>query len=175
MEGEPWKAALALVDYRKVIVSPDRISFEKPGMAITLNAIAQGYATGEIISLLRRNGVANALVNIGEYAALGFAPDGSPWQVELAATGEKIPLPPNRALAVSSGGGHTFDPEGRFHHIFRPSDGGNIRPDDSIVVTAPDPALADAMATTLAIASGAEREDILRTFPGITFRKFPGK
>ena len=43
-------------------------------MAITLNGIAQGYATDQIVSLLKKSGVHNALVNIGEYAATIAAP-----------------------------------------------------------------------------------------------------
>ncbi len=171
MSGVPWNRALALVDYREVTANEDSITFGKKGMAITLNAISQGYATDQIISLLKRNGVSNALVNIGEYAALGFAPDGKPWSVELTATGERIVLPPARALAVSAGSGHTFDPDGRFHHIFRPSDGTNTRPKTSIIVTAPTATIADALSTTLAIATETERAAILAKFPQGDFRE----
>ncbi|MEP2775744.1 MAG: FAD:protein FMN transferase [Luteolibacter sp.] len=163
--------ALALVDYRKVTATESVIAFATPGMAITLNAIAQGYATDEIVSLLRRNGVTNALVNIGEYAALGFAPDGKPWSVELSATGENFALPSGRALAVSAGSGYTFDPEGRFHHIFRPSDGANTRPKSTIVVTAASATLADALSTTFTIATETERKTILEIFPEADFRE----
>ena len=173
MSAAPWKKALALVDYREVIANEDTITFGKKGMAITLNAIAQGYATDQIISLLKRNSVSNALVNIGEYAALGFAPDRKPWSVKLAANGETIPLPPARALAVSAGSGHTFDTEGRFHHIFRPSDGANTRPKSSIVVTAPTATTADALSTTLAIATESERKTILKEFPEAGFKEIP--
>lgn len=171
MSGESWEKTVALVDYRNVRADPEAISFGEPGMAITLNGIAQGYASDQILSLLQRNHVRNALVNIGEYAALGFGPDGKPWKVELAANGETIPLPPARALAVSAGSGHTFEPEGRLHHIFRPSDGINTRPDSTIVVTAPDATTADALATTFAIANGNERRAILGKFPGADFRE----
>ena len=169
MEGTPWKKALALVDYRNVKANSESISLSKPNSAITLNAITQGYATDQIISLLKSNGIRNALVNIGEYAAIGSAPDGKPWSVKLAANGETIPLPPARALAVSAGSGHTFDPEGRFHHIFRPSDGANTRPKSSIVVTAPTATMADALSTTLAIATEAERVVILARFREVDF------
>lgn len=169
LEKSSWDKTLNLVDYRKVAATKSVISFEKPDMAITLNAIAQGYATDEIISLLKRNGLQNALVNIGEYAALGVAPDGTPWEIELAANGEKISLPSDRALAVSSGSGYTFDPDGRFHHIFRPSDGANTRPKSSIIVTSSSATTADALATTFSITSSAERKAILKKFPNSDF------
>lgn len=171
LEKSSWDETLALVDHRKVTATESIISFDKPGMAITLNAIAQGHATDEIISLLQQNGIKNALVNIGEYASLGLSPDGSPWEIELAANDEKVPLPSGRALAVSSGSGYTFDPEGRFHHIFRPSDGTNIRPKTSIIVTAPSATTADALATTFSIATTAERQATLEKFPDCDFRE----
>lgn len=171
LQTDPWKQALALVDYRDVIAETGIISFAKSGMAVTLNGIVQGHATDRIVSLLQNSGVKNALVNIGEYAAIGTAPDGDPWSVELSANGNEIPLPPGRALAVSAGGGHTFDPEGRFHHIFRPTDGSNTRPGSTIVVTAPTATRADALSTTLAVASEPERMAILGKFPAATFRE----
>ncbi|MGJ8643132.1 MAG: FAD:protein FMN transferase [Luteolibacter sp.] len=169
LEKSSWDETLALVDYRKVTATESAISFEKPDMAITLNAIAQGYATDEIISLLKRNGIKSALVNIGEYAAIGLAPDGAPWEIELAANGEKVPLLSGRALAVSAGSGYTFDPEGRFHHIFRPADGANTRPKSSIIVTSPSATTADALSTTFSIATTAERKAILKNFPNSDF------
>ncbi len=166
-----WQKALTLVDFRKVIADEKIISFAKPGMAITLNGIVQGYATSEIAAILKEHGIDNALVDIGEYTTLGTAADGKFWTVELAANGEKISLPPGRALAVSAGGGHTFDSEGRYHHIFKPSDGTNPRPKSTIIVTAPTATEADALSTTFTVASGAERKEILRNFPHADFRE----
>ncbi len=171
MVSGSWDKTLALVDFRKVTATGSAISFAKPGMAITLNGIVQGYATDQVTEILRASGVRNALVNIGEYAAMGNAPGGGDWTVELAANGETIALPSGRALAVSAGSGHTFDPEGRFHHIFRPSDGANLRPESSIVVTAPTATEADALSTTFTVASETERKAILGKFPEAGFRE----
>lgn len=168
LEKEPWQQAISLVGFRNITATDNRISFGKPGMAITLNAIAQGHATDEIRKLLKQAGIENALVNIGEYAALGSAPDGQPWPIRiLTKTKTEIPqtLPADTALAVSAGYGHTFDPDGRYHHIFRPTNGENPRPESTIVVTAPTATEADALATTFAVANKAERELILQSFP----------
>ena len=169
LEGAPWQEALALVDYRKVSISGREISFGKPGMAISLNGIVQGHATDQIKDLLRKSGIANALINIGEYAAIGNAPDGTPWSVELAPTGKPRELPAGRALAASSGGGLTFDPEGRFNHIFRPADGSNPDPAKTVIVTAPTATLADALATAFTVANEMERKEILAGFPEADF------
>jgi thiamine biosynthesis lipoprotein len=171
MEKTSWDEALALVDYQQLDITEAAIGFIKKGMAITLNGIVQGYATDQIIALLGKGGVSNALVNIGEYAALGSAPDGKPWSVELSASGERVALPSGSALAVSAGSGHTFDPEGRFHHIFRPADGANTRPKSTIVVTAPTATEADALSTTFAVASESERKEIITKFHKADFRE----
>lgn len=174
LEKEPWEQAISLVDFRKIKATENRISFGEAGMAITLNAIAQGHATDAIRELLKQAGVKNALINIGEYAALGNAPNGQPWPIRiLTKTGKKIPgsLPADRALAVSAGYGQTFDPEGRYHHIFRPATGANPKPECTIIVTAPTATEADTLSTTLAVASKAEQEAILQSFPNARFRE----
>lgn len=171
MSVTTWGKALALVDHRNVRITGSSVVFGKKSMAVTLNGIVQGYATDQIITLLKKGGVTNALVNIGEYSALGNAPDGKSWRIELSATGKEIDLPSGRSLAVSAGSGYTFDPEGRFHHIFRPTDGMNTRPDSTIVVTAPTATIADALSTTFTVASDDERRKILVRFPNTTFQE----
>ncbi len=172
MSATTWDKALSLVDYREVTIKGRSIAFGKNGMAVTLNGIVQGYATDQIVSLLKKSGVTNALVNIGEYSALGAAPDGKPWRIELSATGKEIDLQSGRALAVSAGSGYTFDPDGRFHHIFRPSDGTNAKPASIIVVTASTSVEADALATTFVVANDEERREILKNFPSAEFQDY---
>jgi len=175
LERDLWNQAVARVDFRQIEVSENRIAFGKPGMAITLNAIAQGHATDVIRKLLKQAGVENALINIGEYAALGTAPDGQPWPIQIRTkTGEAIPqtLPADKALAVSAGYGHTFDPEGRYHHIFRPTSGDNPKPEHTIVVTAPTATEADALSTTFAVATETEQAAILKSFPDALVKQY---
>ncbi len=174
MESSSWQETLSLVDFRKISIDGRGIAFGKPGMAISLNGIAQGYATEQIKSILQNEGVTNALINIGEYSALGSAPNGKPWEIEIRNPfhlSSKRPLNPGRALAVSAGYSYTFDPEGRFHHIFRPRNGSNPKPTSTIVVEAHSATIADALATTLAIATASEQEDILKVFAGVNIEE----
>jgi thiamine biosynthesis lipoprotein len=166
-----WQEAVSCVGYTQVSVSSERVSFHKKGMGITLNGIVQGYATEQIKKLLEADEVSHALINIGEYAALGNGPKGKPWTVSIRNKGNVLTareLPSGRALAVSAGYGHRFDPEGRFHHLFRPYNGSNPKPNSTIVVTAPNATQADALATALAVATPAGKELILRNFPEAT-------
>lgn len=174
LEKQSWEQALSMVDFRKITATENRISFGKPGMAVTMNAIAQGHATDAIHTLLKQADVKNALVNIGEYAALGSAPDGKPWPIRiLTKTKAEIPrtLPPESALAVSAGYGHTFDPEGLFHHIFHPATGENTKSGSTLIVNAPTATEADALATSLSVANAAERNTILLAFPNTRFEE----
>ncbi|PHS28410.1 MAG: hypothetical protein COA84_01100 [Robiginitomaculum sp.] len=64
-------AARALTGFDKVHIDGQRIWFEKPGMAITLNGIAQGYITEQVATALAGLGDYSGLVNIGEFQAFG--------------------------------------------------------------------------------------------------------
>lgn len=169
-----WENALSLVGHAAVHVGIDRISFQKKGMALTLNAIAQGYATDQIAELLESSGVHNALINIGEYRALGHSPSGKPWNIRIRTKDQLLPareLPAGIGLAVSAGYGHTFEPDGRYNHLFRPKTGSNPGPESTIITTAPTAAEADALATALAVATPQGRKTILRNFPDVKFEE----
>ncbi len=72
-----WKRALRLVGWPKVRFDRDRIVFERRGMALTLNGVAQGYITDRVVDLLREAGLDSCLVDMGEIRTLG-RPSG--WQ-----------------------------------------------------------------------------------------------
>lgn len=78
-----WKQAHALVDYRFVYVKDHEISFTRPGVAITLNGIAQGYIADRVADLMQKGGAENGLVNIGEFKAFGKTEAGDPWRIGL--------------------------------------------------------------------------------------------
>ena len=120
--------ALARVGQAALEVAPGRVAFARPGMAVTLNGIGQGYITDRIVELLRAAGVEHALVDMGETRALGAHPSGEPWRVGIedpeipAQVAERVQLR-DRAIATSGGYGTQFDSAGRFNHIFDPTNG----------------------------------------------------
>lgn len=133
--AEAVAAVRRLVDYRSVMIEPRRIDFAKPGMAITLNGIAQGYITDRVADLLRAEGLAQVLVDLGEVRVLGRHPDGRAWRVGIA-----DPLAPDQlretlaiddqAIATSATTGLRFDAAGRYHHLLDPS---TARPSDGLL------------------------------------------
>jgi len=150
------EAALALVGYRDLLVSRDRVLLGKRGMALTLNGIAQGYLTDRIVALLRDGGIARTLVDLGETRALGTHPAGRPWHAVLddpEAPGRgwaEVELA-DRALASSGDAGFVFDEAGRFTHLLDPRTGRSPRLHRAVSVLAPEAALADALSTGFAL------------------------
>ena len=69
---------LAKVGRNGLLVSEDRVALVKRGAAITLNGIAQGYATDRVVDRLRSAGLSTTLVNMGEIRALGARLDSTP-------------------------------------------------------------------------------------------------
>ena len=157
------KAALALTGWPRLRIGPDRIAMD-PGMALTLNGIAQGYIADRVAALLGAEGLDDILIDTGEFRALGGDPRGGDWPVHLAQGGE-VGLR-SRALATSSPLGTTFDAGGRVGHILDPRTGAPAVPVWSAVsISAPSAALADALSTAACLMEvKADIENLCETF-----------
>ena len=173
-------AARALVDHRRVAVAPDLVALERPGMAVTLNGIAQGYITDRVADRLRAAGMAHVLVHLGETRALGPAEDGRPWRVGIADPSAPD-RPPTRTVdladgAVATSGGYGTRFSARCHHLFDPSTGRSAGHVEAATVLAPTATAADALSTALAVLppdeaprllAGAGARAILQTRDGV--------
>lgn len=162
---------LPLVDWRALDLDAARIAFRRPGMAATLNGIAQGYITDRVAELLRRNGVDRVLLDLGETRALGGHPEGRPWSVGIADPTGATPTVgrlglADGALATSGGYGTLLEPGGRFTHLIDPRSGATARPGASVTVLAPDATTADALSTALALMDEDAMRAVARQFPG---------
>ena len=142
------EAARALVDWRRVRLAADVITLA-PGMAVTLNGIAQGYATDRVADLLRAHGLATVLVHLGETRIAGRPEPRGAWRIALP-DGRIIALAEDTALATSSPDGTRFSP--CCHHLFDPTTGRSARDAVPVTLRAPTAALADALSTAAAIA-----------------------
>jgi len=143
------RAALDHVGYDRLSIGRDCITMPH-GTAVTLNGIAQGYVTDKIVDLLRRQGLAHSLVDMGETRAIGPHADGSPWQVAIAdpdAPGRAATVLSviDRAVATSGAYGFRFDPQGRFNHLFDPRTGRCADRYRSVTSIAADTTAADAL------------------------------
>ncbi len=179
-EADSWPDEKTLSEARKA-VGADKLLFEREGMRLAwaaegirldLGAIAKGFAVDCAAGVLARNGVRNALVDIGgELRVLGMKPGDppTPWR-----TGVKDPRGDDmvETLELSDAGVATsgdyeryFLYNGRrYEHIIDPREGLPLSGGPaSVTVVSPGSCLAaDALATTLCVLGDREGEAFLR-------------
>lgn len=166
---EAVQEALTRVGWSGVEVAAEGIRLARPGMALSLNGIAQGYIADRVAALLRAEGLTDILIDTGEHRALGGHPNGGAWQVELedgmAARRPVVGLR-DRALASSAPKGTVFDAAGTAGHILHPRTGvpATVRW-RLLTVSAPGAALADALSTAFCLMTEQEMEVALEAFP----------
>lgn len=151
--------ALSLVDVRRISASAGRVELG-PGMALTLNGIAQGYITDRIAELLRAAGFTRVLVQLGETRAL----PGKSWQIAVPGIAQTVALS-DRAIATSEGLATPLSPDGAWTHLLHPRRGIAPRVFRRVSVIAPSATEADALSTALAVAKPWEAEALARRFP----------
>jgi thiamine biosynthesis lipoprotein len=154
-------SARALVGWRGLQLDDDGARLARPGMGVTLNGIAQGYAADRVRAVLLAHGVRHALVDAGEYAMAGRDPAGGRWTLGIAdphAEGRLVArlFADGRCVATSGDDQTTFSADHRHHHIFDPRTGWSPPDIAGVTVAAPSGALADALTKVLFIA-GPER------------------
>jgi len=172
IDSPKLKDALALVNYKKVKISPQEIVLENPDMAISLNGIAQGYITDKITNLIESNGIKNALIDIGEIRALGGNESNKPWKIGLNDPIKKdkyfkiIPLY-NNAISTTGGYGLVLSEDGKQHHIINPKSGKSKNYYISLSVIAETATKADAFSTAFYLMDIEQIRNILRQFTDI--------
>lgn len=135
---------------------------------LDLNGLAEGYAAEQIAALLKRQGITNALINVGgDVLALGQA-DERPWRVGISSPEHKtlagVELRGHEAL-FSSGNYNKFrEREGeRWGHVLDPRNGRPAHGVAAVSVIHADAVVADVAATSLMIAGAHEREALARS------------
>lgn len=162
-EGGPSAAQLAdaldKVGLARVSFSEGHIAFERSGMALTLNGIAQGYISDRIGQLLGRAGLENILVDMGEIVARGDGPSGRGWRVGLPRSAgglNRILRVSGKAVATSALKGTVLDRPGLVGHIFHPLRGPVAASFDNVTVVHQSAAQADAFSTAAALMTPAQ-------------------
>ena len=150
--------AQRLVNWRAVEVTPTAVRLNTPGMALSLNGVAQGYAADRARAVLRQHGIRHALIDTGETSLLGQAPNALEWRLRIedavnnpgkpeqvrTASGPIVQTD-GRALATSSDAHTVFSEDRRHHHIVDPRTGYSPTHWSSVTVLAPSCAYADAL------------------------------
>jgi thiamine biosynthesis lipoprotein len=142
--------ARSLVGWQHLRLSADALELTRPGMAVTLNGIAQGYAAQRVQALFAAHGIRDALIDTGEWAPMGASPEGAPWQLGLADPRDSARIlatlrADGRPIAVSSDSQLSFSEDRRHHHILDPRSGESPPHLSAVVVAAQNATLADAL------------------------------
>jgi len=112
------------INWKNVKIDSNRISLLN-NASITLNGIAQGWITDQIVKTLRDNKITNTLVDFGENYAAGNFENSRPWRIMLQGPNNisKTLNISNKAVATSGGYGTIFESTASYHHIFNPKTG----------------------------------------------------
>jgi FAD:protein FMN transferase len=153
--------ARALVGWEKVRVSDEAIRFDSPSMAITLNGIAQGFAADKVKATLKKFDIQDALIDTGEWAALGCPAAGRDWSLGVAhprnekAVFARLAMR-GKCVATSADDQCTFSPDFANHHIFDPRTGYSPPNLASVTVAAPSCVMADALTKVIFMSGFSE-------------------
>lgn len=130
---EELAAALEVVGYLRVVLDRERgtVRFDRPGVELDLGGIGKGYAADRVVDLLRRRGIASALVNLGGSSVygLGAPPGRESWEIgiqdpiDAAKIAVAVSLR-DRSLSVSGGYARFFEEDGvTYAHVMDPRTG----------------------------------------------------
>ncbi len=170
--GGDTAAARRLVDWQQLSVSAARIALHSPGMAVTLNGLAQGYGVDVALSALRRHGISQALLDSGEFAALGQRDDGQPWMLgvrdprDAQALVQSIAVD-GRCMATSGDYETHFSDDFSRHHIVDPATGESPPELASVTVLAPSGLQADGLSTAMMVMGSARALQLAAALPGV--------
>lgn len=156
--GADTNKARNLIGWQRVRRSPTEVILDH-GQALTLNGIAQGWAADRIALLLRAQGFTDALIDMGEIAALGDAA----WPARIASADGTVLADirlTNRALATSSPSGTLVNGQ---PHILGPH--GQPPSWHTVSVSASSAAVADALSTAFCLMDRPALDRALTAFP----------
>ena len=151
--------ARRLIGWDRVTIGPQAITLAH-GQALTLNGIAQGYATDLVSAALKHAGLPRVLVNIGEYSGWG-----RDWRIGVADPAHGLVARQslnNRALATSSPGALPLGQNQT--HILDPL--GQTPKWSTVSVEAETATMADALSTAFCHADHTEIRRTLKATPG---------
>ena len=149
-------AVRALIGYRNIAIEGTSVRLAKRGMALTLNGIAQGYATERCLKAIAAHGIADAFLNTGEIGIAGKRERHEPWTAAIAdprQEGAYIALarPLSGVLATSGDYATAFTADFKANHIFDPETLRSPARMASASVIADSGAHADALATAMMV------------------------
>ena len=149
------------------------VRFARQGMRIDLGGFAKGHAVDNAVALLRRRGIAHAIVSAGGDSRVLGDRRGRPWMVAVRdprREGEAVAVLPLEDVSISTSGDYErfFERDGeRCHHIVDPATGRSPAGVRSVTILADDGLTSEALSKTVFV-MGLERGlPLVETFAGV--------
>lgn len=175
----PSSAELAVarraIGYQHVVLNAAErtIRFDQAGVELDLGGIAKGYAVDRAVALLKRRGVARALVSAGGSTiyGLGAPPGSNGWEVKLQdpMANEKIATSVrlrDQALSVSGSYEKFFELAGRrYAHVMDPRTGWPVQGVLSVAVVTSSGTAGDALDNAFYVLGVAKSRAYLKRLP----------
>lgn len=156
--------ARAAVGWRGLVLDSQArtVRFAKPGMRIDLGGFAKGHAVDNATAILRRRGIAHAMVSAGGDSRVIGDRRGRPWTIGVRdprRAGHVAAMLPLEDVSISTSGDYEryFDADGtRFHHLIDPATGKSPREIQSVTILADDGLTSEAL-SKIVFVLGVER------------------
>ena len=173
--AEALERACATVGWRglELDAGTRSVRFARQGMRIDLGGFAKGHAVDNAVALLRRRGIAHAIVSAGGDSRVLGDRRGRPWMVAVRdprREGEAVAVLPLEDVSISTSGDYErfFERDGeRCHHIVDPATGRSPAGVRSVTILADDGLTSEALSKTVFV-MGLERGlPLVETFAGV--------
>lgn len=159
--AEDLKKALALVDYRRIVLNADArtVQLLVRGMLLDLGSIAKGYAGDAALAAVAKHGITRALIACGGDIVVGDPPPGERgWKVGIAPLKNPDAEPSRYLLLRNAGVSTAGDAEQaavidgkRYSHIIDPKTGIGLTGRRSVTIVASRGLVADAWDTAICV------------------------
>jgi FAD:protein FMN transferase len=172
------EALLSEVGFDTIEIRPGALVKRRASVTLDLSSIAKGYGVDQVADVIRREGFADFIVEIGgEVYAAGSRRGGGPWRVGInrpradAAPDEIYRVAPLRDAAFATSGDYRnfFTRDGvRYSHVLDPRTGRPMANGVvSVSVLAPDCTLADGLATAVMVMGAEAGLALLERLPDV--------
>jgi thiamine biosynthesis lipoprotein len=159
------------IGWEQIRVEDDMIFFDRPGMQVTLNGVAQGMAADFARQALAECGIRHALIDAGEFNAIGSPQRRDSWHIaihhprvdgNIAKTGLQ-----DRCLSTSGDYGTKFSDDYQNHHLLDPHTGISPTELSAVSVAAPTALEADALSTAFFVLGPEKAKEMAKSMKSV--------
>jgi len=152
-------------------VKPEIIYFDRPGMQVTLNGVAQGLAADLAQQALEEWGIENALIDAGEFNAIGSPEQRDSWHIGVQHPRQlgSIAKTGLQGVCLSTSGDYAskFSDDYCHHHLLDPRTGLSPVKLSALSVAAPTALEADSLSTALFVLGPEKAKEMAESMKGV--------